>query len=252
MIEPIVNSFKMTGKVPEEETKLLPLDLQEAYGRLTKRLPLLSAEAIVKKSLVRQRKAYEVSKRAMDISVALAVILLTCWLYPFISAAIFLEDGRPVFRREKRVGKDGNIFVIVKFRSMRKDTPVMWVTKKDSRVTRVGRILRKTRLDELPQLFSVLKGDLSLVGPRPDIIDFFPLLKESIPRYLLRYQVKPGMTGWAQVQQAIKPASVGETTERFEYDLYYLAYRSFWLDMKILLRTFLILFGVVSKDPSTH
>ncbi len=229
----------------------LRIDIVPVYSRLLKRFPISEASKIIREQQLFERQVYDSLKRLMDIVGALTVIILTSWLYPFIYMAVYLDDGRPVFRKEQRIGKDSQVFSYYKFRSMSKDTEVKWLEKNDRSVTRVGRVLRRTRLDELPQLLSVVMGQLSLVGPRPDLIDFYPRLKAAIPFYDLRYRVKPGMTGWAQVNQPIQPHTVEQTKERLEYDFYYLKYRSLWLDSKILLKTFLILSGFVSKDPTT-
>ena len=227
------------------------IDTSGAYGRFFRRVPSGYASQFKEDSFLFDRPIYELLKRIMDIFGSLCVVLLTIWLYPIIGFFIWFEDGGSVFHIQDRIGRDCRLFRVYKFRTMRPGADARWPEKKDKRVTYWGHFLRKTRLDELPQLWSVLKGDLSLVGPRPDLVDFYPLLKSSIQDYDLRYKILPGMTGWAQVSQSIQPASVEQTRERFEYDLYYIKNRSLWLDIKILMKTFLILLGVVSKDPSS-
>ena len=154
--------------------------------------------------------------------------------------AIKLESKGPVIYRQERVGLAGRSFMCLKFRSMRtdaeKDGVAVWATKNDSRVTRVGAFIRKTRLDELPQLISVLKGEMSMVGPRPERPTFVAQLKEQIPYYDIRHSVKPGVTGWAQVRYAYG-ASVEDALHKHQYDLYYVKNNSLFLDLLILFET---------------
>ncbi len=126
---------------------------------------------------------------------------------------------------------------IVKFRSMRASDKGRWLTKNDVRMTKVGKFIRKTRLDELPQLWNVLKGDISLIGPRPDIINLGIELQDKIPYYVMRNLIKSGLSGWAQINQDLPPQSLEETRQRLAYDFYYLKNRSFLLDLEIALRT---------------
>lgn len=161
-------------------------------------------------------------------------------LYPFIALAIKLDDGGPIFYIPERIGQYAKKFKLVKFRTMKVDSDARWPQKNDPRITKVGRFLRRTRLDELPQLWNVFKGDMSLVGPRPDLIAFYNLLKDKIPYYSIRTLVKPGLTGWAQVAQQVEggnPSSVKETEGRLAYDIYYIKNRSFILDIAIILKT---------------
>ena len=151
--------------------------------------------------------------------------------------AIKLEDGGSVLVTQERIGRNNKIFKIAKFRSMKASDAGAWVTKDDDRVTRVGRILRKTRLDELPQLWSVLRGHMSLIGPRPDIRRLGEQLREQIPYYTMRHIIKSGLSGWAQINQGTPPQSLAATKERLSYDFYYLKNRSFLLDLEIALKT---------------
>jgi lipopolysaccharide/colanic/teichoic acid biosynthesis glycosyltransferase len=151
-----------------------------------------------------------------------------------------LESPGPILYRQERVGLNGKTFNVVKFRSMRtdaeKDGVPRWATAGDSRVTRVGRIIRKLRIDELPQLFSVLSGDMSLVGPRPERPFFVEQLVQDIPFYAVRHSVKPGVTGWAQVSYQYG-ASREDTIEKLQYDLYYVKNHSLFLDLVVLFET---------------
>ena len=174
-------------------------------------------------------------KRALDLSISLASLGLFSPLFGLIAAAIRLEDGGPVTYRQTRMGLDGRPFDILKFRSMRVGAedasgPV-WAGPEDPRCTRVGRLLRRTSLDELPQLVNVLRGEMSLVGPRPERPEFVQEFKEKFPQYMVRHRVRAGMTGWAQVHGWRGNTSL---TKRIEYDLYYIENWSIALDLKIL------------------
>jgi lipopolysaccharide/colanic/teichoic acid biosynthesis glycosyltransferase len=154
--------------------------------------------------------------------------------------AIVVENGFPVFYRQERVGLNGRLFNVIKFRSMRrdaeKDGKPVWAKAQDNRVTKVGRIIRKLRVDELPQLFSVLTGDMSLVGPRPERPFFVDQLTKEIPFYAVRHSVKPGVTGWAQVRYHYG-ATVEDSAEKLQYDLYYVKNHSLFLDILVLFET---------------
>jgi lipopolysaccharide/colanic/teichoic acid biosynthesis glycosyltransferase len=156
------------------------------------------------------------------------------------AVAIVIESGFPIFYRQERIGLDSKPFNVIKFRSMRtdaeKDGKPRWATSGDSRVTRVGRIIRKLRIDELPQLISVLKGDMSLVGPRPERQFFVEKLTNEIQFYAVRHSVKPGVTGWAQVRYPYG-ASVEDSAQKLQYDLYYVKNHTLFLDMVILFET---------------
>ena len=153
---------------------------------------------------------------------------------------ISLESAGPIFYRQERVGLNGRLFNVIKFRSMRtdaeKDGKPRWATSGDSRVTRVGRVIRKLRVDELPQLISVLNGDMSLVGPRPERPFFVDQLTREIPFYAVRHSVKPGVTGWAQVRYHYG-ASVEDSAEKLQYDLYYVKNHTLFLDILVLFET---------------
>ncbi len=183
-----------------------------------------------------------VTKRSFDI-VASLVLLIVAWPFMLMMAlAIWVEGGfrDPVLYRQQRVGLEGRLFNVLKFRSMRtdaeKDGKEVWVKRNDNRVTRVGSFIRKSRLDELPQLFNVLKGDMSFVGPRPERPVFVGELTKQIPYYQERHRVKPGITGWAQLCYPYG-ASVADSKEKLQYDLYYLKNHSLVLDLIILLHT---------------
>ncbi|HUO75857.1 MAG TPA: sugar transferase [Candidatus Paceibacterota bacterium] len=186
------------------------------------------------------KRSYETLKRVSDITVAVLLGIPTLVLTPFIAAAIKLTSPGPVVFRQQRSGRGGVPFEMLKFRTMRNDaersTGAVWATHKDARVTRVGRFLRSTRLDELPQLWNVLRGDMSMVGPRAERPEFDTQLAAQIPFYQDRYLTRPGLSGWAQINYPYG-GSVADATRKLEYDLYYLKRRSFALDLGIILKT---------------
>lgn len=179
-------------------------------------------------------------KRMFDIVAAVILLLLALPVMLTTALLIALEDGFPIFYRQERVGLNGRLFSVVKFRSMRKDAESdgkpRWATANDDRTTRVGRIIRKLRIDELPQLFGVLSGDMSLVGPRPERPYFVDQLTRDIPFYAVRHSVKPGVTGWAQVSYHYG-ASVDDSIQKLQYDLYYVKNHTLFLDFVILFET---------------
>lgn len=186
-----------------------------------------------------RKKIFEFSKRFFDIVSSVILGIPTLFLLPIIGVLIKLESAGPVFYRQKRVGKNGRIIEIVKFRSMFRDAEkkgAQWACVNDPRTTKVGKILRKTRLDELPQLWNILKGDMSFIGPRPERPEFVEELQKQIPHYAMRHLVKPGLSGWAQIRFPYG-ASVEDAMEKLQYDLYYIKNRSLVVDGAIALRT---------------
>lgn len=179
-------------------------------------------------------------KRMFDIIAAGILLLLAFPVMLITGLLIGLEDGFPVFYKQERVGLNGRLFNVIKFRSMRRDAESdgkpRWATANDDRVTRVGRIIRKLRIDELPQLYSVLKGDMSMVGPRPERPYFVDQLTRDIPFYAVRHSVKPGVTGWAQVSYHYG-ASVDDSIQKLQYDLYYVKNHTLFLDIVVLFET---------------
>lgn len=178
-------------------------------------------------------------KRVVDLATAGLGLLLSAPLWPIIGLAIKLGDGGPVLYSQERVGQNGHTFRLFKFRTMRTDAESgksVWCSPNDPRVTAVGRFLRRSRLDELPQLYNILRGDMSIVGPRPERPDIVAELTESLPFYAERHLVKPGLTGWAQISFRYG-ASIEDSRRKLQFDLYYLKHMSFELDMIILFRT---------------
>lgn len=178
-------------------------------------------------------------KRCLDIIFASLGLLLSLPISIITAIAIKLDSPGPVLFKQERVGERGKIFILYKFRSMHigaeKDKPV-WAKEKDPRVTRVGKIIRKLRIDEIPQMFNVLKGDMSFVGPRPERPYFVKQLKKIIPYYIQRHAVKPGITGWAQIRYPYG-ASVEDALEKLKYDLYYIKNMSILFDLAIVFET---------------
>ncbi len=199
-------------------------------------------------------KKVDSSQRIKRSSEFLLSLLLLILLSPFIlisSLLIKLEDNGPILYSQKRNGFGGNVFIIYKLRSMKKNAEkdgIKWSSKNDNRITKVGFWLRRTRLDELPQLFSVLKGDMSLIGPRPERPELDAMLSKEIPNYKLRYLVRPGLSGWAQVSYPYG-ASIEDTKMKFSYDMYYIKNFSTFFDFLILLETIRLVFNFRGSQP---
>ncbi len=185
-------------------------------------------------------RTYKVVKRGFDLLLALVMLVFTAPVIPLVALAIKLDSPGPIFFKQVRVGRGGRPFSIVKFRSMRQDaeaaTGAVWASDYDPRITRIGRFLRKSRLDEIPQLWNVFVGDMSFVGPRPERPEFDEELEREIPFYRARRAVRPGLTGWAQVSHGYGN-TLFDALRKVEYDLYYIKNESLYLDLLILLRT---------------
>lgn len=187
-----------------------------------------------------------IAKRSLDLAAGVLVGAFTIFVSPFIALAIVLESGRPVLYRQIRLGRGGREFTMAKFRTMRQDAErdgPQWSPKGDTRTTRVGRFLRRTRLDEFPNIWSVIKGDMSMVGPRPERPAFVAMLEREIPLYRARLAVAPGLTGWAQVNHNYTD-SVDDALVKLEYDLFYVKHRSLAFDLAILARTVRTMFSL--------
>lgn len=226
------------------------IDTHKVYESIFDRIPLsiIGYSWFLENISSKSHVVYDTFKRIMDVSVSVIFGLFTLIFYPIVMIAILIEDAGKPFISQERVGKGGRRFKLVKFRSMtRNEDRGGWVGETDNKITRVGAFLRKTRIDEFPQLWNVLKGDLSLIGPRPDIIGNFETLSREVPYYTIRNVVKPGLSGWAQTHQDVVPQSIEETKVRLAYDLYYIKNRSFILDIKIALQTIKTLLSRVGK-----
>lgn len=227
------------------ECKLQGIEVEDwpsFYEKATGKIPIshLRPSWLVFSDGFKKSRLTLAAKRAMDIAISLAALILTLPLIAVIAVLIKLDSLGPVFFRQQRLGQYGRPFTVIKFRSMRvgadRARPAAGPSGRDPRVTRVGRSLRRTRLDELPQLFNVLAGQMSLVGPRPEWTALAAEFQEKVPFYLYRLAVKPGISGWAQVKNPYG-ASVENTLEKLQYDLYYIKNMSIFLDLLILLHT---------------
>jgi sugar transferase (PEP-CTERM system associated) len=178
-------------------------------------------------------------RRLVSIAVSFIGLVLCLPFIPILILVVRFSSPGPIFFYQTRVGLRGRPFSVIKFRTMRQDAEkngAVWATKNDARVTRVGRFMRKTRLDEIPQLWNVLKGDMGFVGPRPERPEFVQMLNREIPYYELRHIIRPGLTGWAQVRYQYG-ATIEETRYKLEYDLYYVKHMSVGLDLLIMFET---------------
>jgi lipopolysaccharide/colanic/teichoic acid biosynthesis glycosyltransferase len=211
---------------------------------MTGRLPIHHHESdwIIRSFVdeVRVSGFYEFAKRVLDIIGGLFGVIVLVLLFPLISLAIMLDSGFPILYTQTRLGKGGRRFSIYKFRTMRQDAEqegeARLAEKDDPRVTRVGNFLRKSRLDEFPQFLNVLRGEMSLVGPRAERPELVSSFQRQVPFYRARLLVKPGVSGWAQINYGYY-ASVKEMAVKLEYDLYYIKHRTLAMDFQIILRT---------------
>jgi sugar transferase (PEP-CTERM system associated) len=225
-------------------------EMADVYERITNRIPvenigdqwLLFAEGFY----LLHKEHTQKLKRLFDVLASGLLLLLFAPLLALVAVAVRLDSPGSVFFRQTRVGKGQQVFTIHKFRSMKSDaeaTGAKWAIEGDPRVTRVGKLLRLTHIDEIPQIWNLLKGDMSLVGPRPERPEFVSVLENEIPYYFVRHSVKPGMTGWAQINYRYG-ASTEDAKNKLEYDLYYVKNMSLFLDFRILLRTIgVVVFG---------
>jgi exopolysaccharide biosynthesis polyprenyl glycosylphosphotransferase len=195
--------------------------------------------ALIDRQVSLVNRLWAVARRLLDIVLALIGLLILAPLLPLLALAIHLDCPGPLFYRQQRVGQGGRLFWLTKLRSMIPDAEgagAVWACKNDDRITRVGRLLRKSRLDELPQLWNVFRGDMSLIGPRPERPEFVATLGDLLPYYAIRHSVKPGLTGWAQVRYRYGN-SVEDSRIKLQFDLYYIKHRGPLLDLLILLHT---------------
>jgi len=214
------------------------------YEELTSRVPIhhLESDWIIRSFVdgLQVSGFYGLFKRLVDILGALVGLLIMAIATPFLALAIYFDSGLPIFYSQPRLGRGRSVFTIYKFRSMKNNSDsygdVRRTLENDPRITRVGNFIRKTRLDELPQFWNVLRGDMSLVGPRAEVPELVDEYQKQVPFYRARLLVKPGLTGWAQINYGYV-ASVTETSIKLEYDLYYIKHRTLAMDFQIILRT---------------
>ena len=216
-------------------------DISTHFEKLTSqiRLDVVSAGWLVFGDGFNQRRLRMVTKRAFDLASALVLLVLASPVMLATMLLIPLDSRGPVFYRQQRTGLDGRPFDVVKFRSMRTDAErdgPRWATAADDRVTRVGRFIRTVRIDELPQLWNVIKGEMSMVGPRPERPVFVQELTAQLPYYSLRHSIKPGITGWAQVKYHYG-STVQDALEKLQYDLFYVKNHDLLLDLRVLVKT---------------
>ncbi len=215
----------------------------QLYEQVLRRVPVrhLSSDWLMTHFLGAEgpRDTSPLAKRVLDLAVAIPMGTAGLLVGVFVAVLIKIDSPGPVFYRQTRVGRAGRQFSLVKFRSMRRDAEAngpQWSTQGDPRITRVGRVLRRTHIDELPNLWAVLRGDLSMVGPRPERPEFVQILEQKVPLYRARLTVTPGLTGWAQVNREYGD-SIEDASEKLEYDLYYARHRSVRFDLLILAST---------------
>jgi sugar transferase (PEP-CTERM system associated) len=236
------------GTLPVEELLELRLGgvrVEEATSWLEKISGRIEVEQLYPSWLIftegfRFSVFFRIVRRVLNFSVALLALVVSLPLLPFIVLAVKLDSPGPVLYRQQRVGRRGKIFYCYKFRTMRQDaeadTGATWATDNDPRVTRIGKVLRISRLDEIPQLWCVLKGDMHFVGPRPERPEFVEWLSQEIPYYGVRHVVRPGITGWAQVQYKYGNTKE-DAREKLQYDLFYIKNASIGLDLLIMFQT---------------
>ncbi|MEG9434856.1 TIGR03013 family PEP-CTERM/XrtA system glycosyltransferase [Edaphobacter sp. HDX4] len=235
------------GELPLRELLKLRFDgvvIEEAGAlleRLTGKLYLdgLRPSNFIYSEGFRVKPSQQLARRIVSTLTAAAGLLCFLPLFPFVVLAVRLSSPGPIFFRQTRVGMGGRNFTVYKFRTMRTDAEVSgakWASKDDPRATKIGRFMRKTRLDEVPQLWNVLRGDMGFVGPRPERPEFVPWLSENIPYFDLRHMIRPGLTGWAQVRYGYG-STLEEAREKLEYDLYYIKHMTLGLDLLIMFET---------------
>ena len=222
------------------------MDFPSFYEIIMGKIPvsLINESWFLENLMEINKKTFEFFKRISDIIAAVALGIPTLMIYPLISGAIKAGSKGPALIRQERTGKNGKIFKIIKFRSMitlssdglAEKNGAVWSKKEDNRITAVGKFIRKTRIDELPQLWNVLKGEMSFIGPRPERPEFVKELENKIPHYSMRHIVRPGLSGWAQINLPYG-ASFEYTMEKIQYDLFYIKNRSFTLEIAIALKT---------------
>jgi exopolysaccharide biosynthesis polyprenyl glycosylphosphotransferase len=231
----------LTAEEQSVEVTTMPVIYEELLGRIP--ITLLADDWVLRSFVDRAHASgsYELIKRLMDFFGAIIGLIFLIPLYPIIAFLIIIDDGYPIIFRQIRVGKSGKHFNLLKFRSMRRDAEkdgiARFAVENDERATRIGKFLRKSHIDELPQLINVLRGDISLVGPRAERPELVQKLEKEVPFYRARLFIKPGVTGWAQINYQYA-SNVEETAVKLEHDLYYIMHRNILLDIMILFRTF--------------
>lgn len=233
-------------------SKINFIDMNKIYEDIFDRVPLslLKYNWFLENISTQPRGTYDTLKRLMDIVISLPLFLFTLLIYPFVILAIKLDDGGPIFNHQIRIGRNNKFIWTLKFRTMLFNDDGQWREKGlENKVTKVGAFLRKTRIDELPQVWNVLRGDISLIGPRPEFPEAVKHYTEEVPYYNVRHLIKPGLSGWAQIygEHPHHEVDLDKTKNKLSYDLYYIKNRSFLLDLKIALRTVKILASIAGR-----
>jgi len=249
----ICDDFSQGDIVREALFACLPLNVTffnypEFYEMLTGKVPVeaIGPDWFLKNLQTRSKNYFNLLKQLLDFILALIVFIVSLPLWPLIAILIKLSSRGPVFFTQERLGKDEQVFNIIKFRTMRVENNNQEPTEEaDNRITGLGLFLRKTRLDEIPQVLNILRGEMSFIGPRPERPEIVAELEKEIPFYKTRLLIKPGITGWDQVSGSYHSASVSDSMEKLQHDLFYLSNRSLYLDITIALKT---IATVVSRE----
>ena len=248
----IPNTLEANSELTKNLYQSLParinfMDWTKAYEIICNKIPIsfIGQTWFLENLKEGEKGLYDKMKQGIDIILAGFLLIITVPLCFLIALSIKLEDKGPILYHQERIGKNRKSFFLLKFRSMKTDaeskTGPVWAKEKDPRVTKIGKFLRRTHLDELPQMINVLKGEIGLVGPRPERPEFVEQLEKEIPHYHIRHLIKPGFTGWAQIKFRYG-RTIMDSQEKFQYDLYYLKNRSLFLDLGILLKTLQLFF----------
>ena len=236
------------GTIPMRELldlRMRGVKIEEATSWLEKMSGKIEVENLYPSWLIfahgfRRSSTFIVVRRLLSIVISLLGLIISAPLWPLVMLLVKLDSPGPMFYTQRRVGKAGRVFYVIKFRTMRQDAEAangpQWAGKNDPRITRVGRFLRSSRLDEIPQLWCVLKGDMAFVGPRPERPEFVESLTKEIPYYGVRHMVRPGLTGWAQIKYGYG-STVQDALEKLQYDLFYIKNASIGLDLLIMFQT---------------
>lgn len=222
------------------------IDTAEAYERYLYKIPadVISQSWILENIKVKKDVAYSVILRIIEIIFSIITLILSSPIVIICAILIYTEDRGPVFFKQNRVGLNGKIFKLIKLRSMKvheENKDEVWLSDSGSLITKVGKIIRKMHIDEIPQMINILKGDIALIGPRPEWVELVKIFEKSIPNYGIRHIIRPGFTGWAQIKYRYS-GNIEATKEKFEYDLYYIKNRNIFIDFGIVIRTIQIIF----------
>lgn len=235
--ENILNLYKYNSEI---------INVAQAYEKYLGKVPVsyVNQAWIIENINIKENVIYKITKKIVDIIFAIVVLVITSPIVLVCSLFIYFYDKGPVIYKQERVGLNGKVFQLYKLRSMvvnSETNGAVWSHKNDTRVTPIGRIIRKLHIDEIPQMINIIKGELSLVGPRPERPEFVATLEKTIPHYELRHIIRPGFTGWAQIKYRYAN-TIDDTKEKFKYDLYYIKNRNIFIDLGIVLRTIQIIF----------